>query len=55
MPPAAHAPLPLSCACRMFLHGEYKAEDQEQMLADLDKMVADVYNKCIGPNEANMS
>lgn len=39
---------------RLYSYGEYKAEDQEQMLAALDKKVADVYSKCIGANEANI-
>ena len=39
---------------RLYSYGEYKAEDQEQMLAALDKKVADVYGKCIGANEANI-
>ena len=39
---------------RLYSYGEYKAEDQEQMLAQLDKKVADVYTKTIGPNEANI-
>lgn len=39
---------------RMYSYGEYKAEDQEKMLADLDKKVADVYANCIGANEANI-
>ena len=39
---------------RLYSYGEYKAEDQEQMLVQLDKKVADVYTKAIGPNEANI-
>ena len=39
---------------RLYSYGEYKAEDQEQMLAQLDKKVAEVYTKTIGPNEANI-
>ena len=39
---------------RMYLFGEYKAEDQEEMLSDLDKRVTEVYTRCIGPNEANI-
>ncbi len=38
----------------MFSYGEYNAEDQEHMLAALDKKVAEVYSKCIGVNEANI-
>ena len=39
---------------RMYSYGEYKAEDQEKMLEHLDKKVSDVYNSCIGANEANI-
>ena len=39
---------------RLYSYGEYKAEDQEQMLVQLDKKVADVYTKVSGPNEANI-
>lgn len=39
---------------RLYSYGEYKAEDQEQMLAQLDKKVADVYTKVIGSNDANI-
>ena len=39
---------------RMYSYGEYKAEDQEQMLANLDKRVSDVYASSIGANEANI-
>lgn len=37
---------------RLFSFGEFKAEDQETMLQALDKKVAEVFNKCIGGNEA---
>ncbi|XP_070559221.1 cilia- and flagella-associated protein 100-like isoform X2 [Ptychodera flava] len=40
---------------KMFSFGEFKAEDQEAMLAQLDKKVEDVYRNCIGDNEANIS
>ena len=40
---------------KLLSYGEYRAEDQEQMLAEIDKKVASVYAKCIGPNEANIS
>jgi len=43
-----------SSSLRMFSFGEYRAEDQEQMLTALDKKVADVYIRCIGTNEANI-
>lgn len=39
---------------RMYSYGEYKAEDQDQMLANLDKRVLEVYTSCIGANEANI-
>ena len=41
-------------ALRLYSFGEYKAEDQEEMLHSLDKKVAEVYNKCIGGNEATV-
>ena len=39
---------------RMFSYGEFKAEDQEKMLAALNKKVELVYRSCIGDNEANI-
>ena len=39
---------------RMFSYGEFKAEDQERMLAALNKRVEGVYRVCIGDNEANI-
>jgi hypothetical protein len=39
---------------RMYSYGEYKAEDQDKMLFDLDKKVAEVYASCVGANEANI-
>ncbi|XP_019855759.1 PREDICTED: cilia- and flagella-associated protein 100-like [Amphimedon queenslandica] len=47
--------LELETKAKLFSFGEYKAEDQEAMLSTLDKKVADVYNKCIGGNEAAVS
>ena len=38
----------------MFSYGEFKAEDQEKMLAALNKRVESVYRVCIGDNEANI-
>lgn len=38
----------------MYSYGEYKAEDQEQMLEALDRKVAEVYTRCIKANEANI-
>ncbi|XP_072025922.1 cilia- and flagella-associated protein 100-like [Amphiura filiformis] len=40
---------------KMFSFGEFKAEDQEAMLDQLNKKVEEVYNNCIGDNEANIS
>lgn len=45
----------LEMKVKLLSYGEYKADDQEQMLAEIDKKVASVYTKCIGPNEANIS
>jgi len=39
----------------MFSYGEFNAEDQEKMLEQLKKKVSDVYQQCIGDNEANIS
>lgn len=39
---------------RMYSYGEYKAEDQDRMLTELDGKVATVYASCIGANEANI-
>ena len=38
----------------MFSYGEFKQEDQEKMLAQLNKKVEEVYRSCIGDNEANI-
>ena len=45
----------LEIKSKMFSYGEYRAEDQENMLASLDSKVAEVYTKTIGPNEANLN
>ncbi|XP_067683818.1 cilia- and flagella-associated protein 100-like [Haliotis asinina] len=45
----------LQMKAKMFNYGEFKAEDQEKMLAALNKKVEDVYRSCIGDNEANIS
>jgi hypothetical protein len=42
----------LETKAKLFSFGEFKAEDQETMLQALDKKVAEVFNKCIGANEA---
>lgn len=38
----------------MYSYGEYKSEDQDLMLEQLNKKVADVYSKCIEANEASI-
>ena len=38
----------------MFSFGEFKQEDQDKMLAALNRKVAEVYSACIGQNEANI-
>lgn len=38
----------------MFNYGEFKAQDQEIMLQQLNKKVEAVYRSCIGDNEANI-
>jgi len=38
----------------MFSFGEFKSEDQERMLAELNKKVEEVYLSCIGENEAKI-
>ena len=40
--------------CRLFSFGEFKAEDQEEMLQQLDKKVAEVYTKLIGSSESTV-
>ncbi len=45
----------LEVKARMFSYGEYKSDDQEQMLNNLNKKVEGVYRSCIGDNEANIS
>jgi len=45
----------LEMKSKMFSYGEFKAEDQEEMLAALNKKVEEVYRNCIGDNEANIS
>ena len=55
--PHAHHTLPRTTtdtSNRLYSYGEYRAEDQEQMLTLLDKKVSDVYASCIGANEANI-
>ncbi|RNA40802.1 Coiled-coil domain-containing 37 [Brachionus plicatilis] len=38
-----------------FNYGEFKAEEQEKILKELNSKVEDVYINCIGSNEANIS
>ena len=45
----------LEMKSKLLSYGEYKADDQEKMLVEIDKKVLSVYTKCIGPNEANIS
>jgi len=44
----------LEVKARMFSYGEFKAEDQQKMLDDLNRKVEDVYRSCIGDNEASI-
>lgn len=37
-----------------FSYGEFKAEEQDKMLKELKEKVEEVYNNCIGDNEANI-
>ena len=46
--------LKTSFISRMFSFGEFKQEDQDKMLAALNRKVAEVYGACIGQNEANI-
>nr|CAB3228545.1 coiled-coil domain-containing protein 37 [Phallusia mammillata] len=45
----------LELKCKMFSYGEFKEEDQEKTLRQLNKKVEEVYRGCIGDNEANIS
>jgi hypothetical protein len=38
-----------------FAYGEFKQEEQDKHLAELNKKVEDVYINCIGSNEANIT
>lgn len=44
----------LKIKAKMFSFGEWKQEDQEKNLAELNKKVEEVYRSCIGDNEANI-
>ncbi|XP_063397753.1 cilia- and flagella-associated protein 100-like [Mytilus trossulus] len=45
----------LKIRAKMFSFGEFKQEDQEKMLLELNRKVEDVYKTCIGDNEAQIS
>ena len=38
-----------------FSYGEFKQEEQDKMLKELNEKVEEVYTNCIGSNEANIS
>ncbi|CAD5122010.1 DgyrCDS10462 [Dimorphilus gyrociliatus] len=44
----------LKMKAKMFNYGEFKSEDQENMLKDLKAKVEEVYRSTIGDNEANI-
>ncbi|XP_025908367.1 cilia- and flagella-associated protein 100 [Nothoprocta perdicaria] len=44
----------LKLRVRIFSFGEYKADVQDKMLANLNQKVLEVYRSCIGENEANL-
>lgn len=45
----------LEIKAKLHFYGEYKAEDQDELLENLDRKVSEVYTKCIGANDANIS
>ncbi|CAH2312058.1 Hypothetical predicted protein [Pelobates cultripes] len=45
----------LELKSRVFAFGQYKSEDQDNMLASLSKKVEDVYQACIGENRGNLN
>ncbi|XP_025108512.1 cilia- and flagella-associated protein 100-like [Pomacea canaliculata] len=45
----------LKIKAKMFNYGEFKEEDQEKSLQQLNQKVEEVYRSCIGDNEANIS
>ncbi|XP_051777050.1 cilia- and flagella-associated protein 100 [Erpetoichthys calabaricus] len=45
----------LELKSRVFSFGQYKPEDQEEMLNNLNAQVEEVYRTCIGDNDANLS
>lgn len=40
--------------CRMFNFGEFKSEDQDSLIDELNKKVEEVYRACVGDNKANI-
>ncbi|KAM8799645.1 cilia- and flagella-associated protein 100 [Eudromia elegans] len=44
----------LKLRVRIFSFGEYQADVQDKMLANLHKKVLEVYRQCVGENEANL-
>ncbi|MBN3325842.1 CP100 protein, partial [Atractosteus spatula] len=45
----------LELKARLFSFGQYKSEDQDDMMETLGRKVEEVYRTCIGDNEANLS
>ncbi|XP_066554474.1 cilia- and flagella-associated protein 100 [Amia ocellicauda] len=45
----------LELKARLFSYGQFKGEDQDDMMERLEKKVGEVYRTCIGDNEANLS
>ena len=45
----------LELFCRIFNQGEFKAEEQESALAELNERVTEVYTVILGENQANIS
>ena len=63
MTPPASSPLrweeekseQLELFCKIFNQGEFKAEEQESALAELNERVTEVYTVILGENQANIS
>ncbi|XP_062397099.1 cilia- and flagella-associated protein 100-like isoform X2 [Sardina pilchardus] len=45
----------LELKARLFSFGEYKADHQDRMLESLGKRVEEVYQRCVGETEANLT
>uniref|UniRef100_A0A8C5Q1S6 Cilia and flagella associated protein 100 n=1 Tax=Leptobrachium leishanense TaxID=445787 RepID=A0A8C5Q1S6_9ANUR len=45
----------LELKSRVFSFGQYKSEDQENMLSSLSRKVEEIYQACIGENRANLN